>query len=53
VAAAAALGLLGPGTYSIDAYLFGRHEIFIPAKDRCDSTGEKDVPCSGDSREQR
>jgi hypothetical protein len=53
VAAAAALGLLGPGTYSIDAHLFGRREIFIPAKDRSDSTGEKHVPCTGDSREER
>jgi hypothetical protein len=39
VAAAAALALLGPGTYSIDAHLFGRREIFIPARDRSDSTG--------------
>jgi hypothetical protein len=33
LAAAAALGLLGPGAFSIDARLFGRREIFIPAKD--------------------
>jgi len=34
LAAAAGLGLLGPGAFSIDARLFGRREIFIPAKDR-------------------
>jgi hypothetical protein len=34
LAAALALGLLGPGTFSIDARLFGRREIFIPAEDR-------------------
>jgi hypothetical protein len=33
LAAAIALGLLGPGAFSIDARLFGRREIFIPAKD--------------------
>ena len=33
LAAAAGLGLLGPGAFSIDARLFGRREIFIPAKD--------------------
>jgi hypothetical protein len=33
LAAAIALGLLGPGTFSIDAHLFGRREIFIPAED--------------------
>ena len=33
IAAAAGLGLLGPGAFSIDARLFGRREIFIPAKD--------------------
>jgi len=27
---AAAVALLGPGAYSIDAYLFGRREIIIP-----------------------
>ena len=27
---AAAVALLGPGAFSIDAYLFGRHEIVIP-----------------------
>ena len=32
LAAAAGLGLLGPGAFSIDARLFGRREIFIPAK---------------------
>ena len=39
LAAAAALGLLGPGAFSIDARLFGRREIFIPAKDGSDRTG--------------
>jgi hypothetical protein len=39
LAAAAALGLLGPGALSVDARLFGRHEIFIPAKDRSDRRG--------------
>jgi len=39
LAAAVALRLLGPGTYSIDAHLFGRREIFIPAKHRSDRTG--------------
>jgi hypothetical protein len=34
LAAAAGLGLLGPGAFSIDARLFGRRAIFIPAKDR-------------------
>jgi hypothetical protein len=33
LAAAAGLGLLGPGAFSIDARRFGRREIFIPAKD--------------------
>jgi hypothetical protein len=33
LAAAAGLGLLGPGAFSIDARLLGRREIFIPAKD--------------------
>ena len=33
LAAAAALALLGPGAFSIDARLFGRREIFIPATD--------------------
>jgi hypothetical protein len=32
LAAAAALALLGPGAFSIDARLFGRREIFIPAR---------------------
>lgn len=27
---AAALALLGPGAHSMDAYLFGRREIFFP-----------------------
>jgi uncharacterized membrane protein YphA (DoxX/SURF4 family) len=27
---AAAVALLGPGAFSVDAYLFGRHEIVIP-----------------------
>ena len=34
LAAAAALALLGPGAFSIDARLFGRREIFIPAAHR-------------------
>jgi putative oxidoreductase len=34
LAAAAALALLGPGAFSVDCRLFGRREIFIPAKDR-------------------
>jgi hypothetical protein len=33
LAASAGLGLLGPGAFSIDARLFGRREIFIPARD--------------------
>jgi hypothetical protein len=33
VAAAAALGLMGPGAFSIDARRFGRREVFIPAGD--------------------
>ena len=33
LAAAAALGLLGPGAFSVDARLFGRREIFIPGRD--------------------
>jgi hypothetical protein len=33
LAATAGLGLLGPGAFSIDARLFGRREIFIPAGD--------------------
>jgi uncharacterized membrane protein YphA (DoxX/SURF4 family) len=33
LAAAAALALLGPGAFSIDARLFGRREIFIPGRD--------------------
>jgi hypothetical protein len=36
LAAAAALALLGPGAFSIDCRLFGRREIFIPARDRSD-----------------
>ena len=39
LAAAAALGLLGPGAFSIDARLFGRREIFIAADDGSDRTG--------------
>ena len=30
VVVALAVGLLGPGAYSLDAYLFGRREIVIP-----------------------
>ena len=33
LAVTVAIGLLGPGAFSIDARLFGRREIFIPAKD--------------------
>jgi hypothetical protein len=32
LAATAGLGLLGPGAFSVDARLFGRREIFIPAR---------------------
>jgi hypothetical protein len=39
LAAAAALAMLGPGAFSVDCRLFGRREIFIPAKDRSDRTG--------------
>lgn len=39
LAAAVALGLLGPGAFSIDARRFGRREIFIPADDGSDRTG--------------
>jgi hypothetical protein len=31
---AIALGLLGPGAYSLDARLFGRRVVVVPAKDR-------------------
>jgi len=31
---AAAIGLLGPGAFSLDAYLFGRREIIIPHDSR-------------------
>jgi hypothetical protein len=31
---ATALGLLGPGAYSLDARLFGRRVLVIPAKER-------------------
>lgn len=31
---AIALGLLGPGAYSLDARLFGRRVLVVPAKDR-------------------
>jgi uncharacterized membrane protein YphA (DoxX/SURF4 family) len=34
IAVVAAIALLGPGAFSIDAYLFGRHEIVIPASSR-------------------
>jgi len=36
LAASVGLGLLGPGAFSIDARLFGRREIFIPATDHAD-----------------
>jgi uncharacterized membrane protein YphA (DoxX/SURF4 family) len=32
VVLAAAIALLGPGEYSIDARLFGRREVFIPRR---------------------
>ena len=38
LAAAAGLAFLGPGAFSIDARLFGRRAIFIPAKDSPDRT---------------
>ena len=41
LAAAAALALLGPGAFSIDARLFGRREIFIPAVDRRNSPPDR------------
>jgi uncharacterized membrane protein YphA (DoxX/SURF4 family) len=31
---AAAIALLGPGAFSLDAHLFGRHEIVIPPASR-------------------
>jgi uncharacterized membrane protein YphA (DoxX/SURF4 family) len=31
---AAAIALLGPGAFSLDAHLFGRHEILIPPTSR-------------------
>jgi uncharacterized membrane protein YphA (DoxX/SURF4 family) len=34
VVMAAAIALLGPGAFSLDAYLFGRHEIVIPPSSR-------------------
>lgn len=34
IAVASAIGLLGPGAFSIDAYLFGRREIYIPNSPR-------------------
>jgi hypothetical protein len=34
VVMAAAIALLGPGAFSLDAYLFGRHEIVIPPASR-------------------
>jgi len=34
LAAAAGLGLIGPGAFSIDARLFGRREIFIHSRQR-------------------
>jgi len=37
LAAAAALGLVGPGAFSIDARRFGRREIFIPSSDASDN----------------
>jgi hypothetical protein len=37
LATAAAVGLLGPGAFSIDARLLGRREIFIPANNGSES----------------
>jgi uncharacterized membrane protein YphA (DoxX/SURF4 family) len=34
IALAAAIALLGPGAYSVDARLFGRREIVFPASSR-------------------
>jgi hypothetical protein len=34
IIAATALGLLGPGAYSLDGRLFGRREIVIPPSSR-------------------
>jgi hypothetical protein len=53
LAAAVALALLGPGTCSIDARLFGRREIFIPAPHSSRRRGEAAVPRRGDAREKR
>lgn len=36
---AVAVGLLGPGAYSVDAYLFGRRDIVIPP-----TSGKSDDP---------
>ena len=33
VATAVGIGLLGPGAFSMDGYLFGRREIVIPPRD--------------------
>jgi uncharacterized membrane protein YphA (DoxX/SURF4 family) len=38
LAAAVGLVFLGPGAFSIDARLFGRREIFIPANETSDRT---------------
>jgi uncharacterized membrane protein YphA (DoxX/SURF4 family) len=38
LASAVGLALLGPGAFSIDARLFGRREIFIPADDGSDQS---------------
>ena len=44
LAAAVGLGLLGPGAFSIDARLFGRREIFIPARRRLNSARSSPLP---------
>jgi hypothetical protein len=36
IAATAALGLLGPGAYSLDAQMFGRRRVILPTDDGSD-----------------
>jgi hypothetical protein len=42
LAVSAGLFLLGPGAFSIDARLFGRREIFIPANDASENNNSDD-----------